>query len=173
MRRRTWLAGGVAAGAAMAGLGWHQWQLARRHEFEQATAGLWQMRFVRPQGGDLDMASYRGRRLVLNFWATWCPPCVREMPELDAFQRQYAAAGWQVVGLAIDHPAAVREFLLRSPVSYPIGLAGLEGTDLGRRLGNDTGGLPFTVLFGSDGLPAARKLGETRRELLQEWATRL
>lgn len=172
MKRRTWLAGSVAAGAAAAGLGWQQWQQTREQAFTQATAGIWTRRFARPEGGELALATLRGRPLVLNFWATWCPPCVREMPTFDAFQRQQGASGWQVVGLAIDHPAAVREHLARSPVSYPIGLAAAEGTDLTRQLGNQQGGLPFTVLFDREGRPIAHKLGETSAELLQQWATR-
>ena len=82
------------------------------------------------------MATLRGQPLVLNFWATWCPPCVKEMPEIDRFQREFAARGWQVLGLAVDRPQPVREFLARTPVGYTIAMAGLEGTELSRQLGN-------------------------------------
>jgi thiol-disulfide isomerase/thioredoxin len=84
--------------------------------------------------------------LVLNFWATWCPPCIKEMPALDRF-REPCGTRWEVVGLAVDGPTPVREFLQRVPVSFPIGLAGFGGADLGKRLGNQTGGLPFTVVL--------------------------
>ena len=103
-------------------------------------AGLWSRRFEKPSGGELAMADLRGKPLVLNFWATWCPPCVKEMPELDRFHRTYAGKGWQVVGLAIDGPTPVREFLVRVPVGFAIGLAGFEGTDLGRQLGTPMAG---------------------------------
>ncbi|MBC7717365.1 MAG: TlpA family protein disulfide reductase, partial [Pseudorhodobacter sp.] len=81
------------------------------------------------------MADLRGKPLLLNFWATWCPPCVKEMPLLDAFYQTHRARGWQVVGLAVDSPTPVRAFLERVPVSFPIGLAGMEGSELSRALG--------------------------------------
>jgi len=93
------------------------------------------------------------------------------MPDLDRFQRQFAAKGWQVVGLAIDAPTPVRDFLARTPVGYPIGLAGLDGTGLGRRLGNEAGALPFTAVFNAAGVVVHRKLGEASLQQMQQWAT--
>ncbi|MCU0812774.1 MAG: TlpA family protein disulfide reductase [Burkholderiaceae bacterium] len=170
MNRRRWLGAGVAGAAVAAGLGWAVWHERRRAE---ADAGRWGLRFDRPDGAELVMADFRGRPLVLNFWATWCPPCVKEMPELDRFHREFAARGWQVVGLAIDGPTPVREFLQRVPVGFPIGLAGFGGTELGRQLGNLAGGLPFTVVFGRDGAPLHRKMGETNYAELAGWANAL
>jgi thiol-disulfide isomerase/thioredoxin len=106
---------------------------------------------------------------VLNFWATWCPPCVKEMPELDRFAKGFSARGGRVVGLAVDNPKAVREFLHRAPVSYAIALAGFDGTDLSRKLGNTTGALPFTAVFARSGALVQRKLGETGYDELQSW----
>ena len=112
----------------------------------------------------------RGRPLLVNFWATWCPPCVTEMPMLDSFHRTRGADGWQVVGLAIDGPTPVREFLRQRPVGFPIGLAGLTAVELTRRLGNAGGGLPFTVVVGADGQVLARKLGALAAGDLAGWA---
>lgn len=170
-RRRALLFGSVAATAAAAGLGGAWWQGRRAAAFAAQTGGVWDLRFPQPGGGELVMQALRGRPLVLNFWATWCPPCVKEMPDLDRFQRQFAARGWQVVGLAIDAPTPVREFLARRPVSYPIGLAGLDGTSLSRRLGNEGGALPFTAVFDTAGRVVQRKLGETSLPEMQQWAT--
>jgi thiol-disulfide isomerase/thioredoxin len=107
---------------------------------------------------------------VLNFWATWCAPCIKEMPELDRFHREHAAQGWQVVGVAIDQPEPVREFLQRVPVGFPIAVAGLAGMELLRALGNPSGALPFTVVFAADGRVVRRKLGETTARELAGWA---
>ena len=131
---------------------------------------LWSLRFDRPEGGEVVMASLRGKPLLINFWATWCPPCVREMPLLDGYAREYAPRGLQVLGLAVDGPSPVREFLLKTPVSFSIGLTGFAGTELARSLGNSTGGLPFTVLFDSAGTAVQQKLGETHLAELQGWA---
>ena len=166
MKRRTLAFAGAGFAAALAGAWW-----ATRHtgpsEVEQR---LWTLHFATPEGGSLALADFRGRPLVLNFWATWCAPCVREMPTLDRFRRQYAARGWQVVGLAIDRADAVKEFLARTPVGFPVALAGLDGAELARQLGNDRGGLPFTAVFDASGRQVERHLGETHFEQLQGWA---
>jgi thiol-disulfide isomerase/thioredoxin len=160
--RRRLLLAGVGAGAALAGVaGSLWWQRPAPVAADDPAAALWPLRFERPEGGQLVMAALRGRPLVVNFWATWCPPCVREMPELDRFHRAFAPRGWQVVGLAVDNLAPVREFLQRIPVGFPIGMAGFAGIEIGRTLGNTAGALPFTVLLASDGRIAQRKLGET------------
>jgi thiol-disulfide isomerase/thioredoxin len=171
MKRRAWLIAGAAVGAAVAGIGWRGFSDSRREAHVMATTGgLWQMSFDRPDGTPLALASLRGRPLVLNFWATWCPPCVKEMPEIDRFHREFAGRGWQVLGLAVDRVQPVREFLARTPVGYAIGMAGLGGTELSRQLGNASGGLPFTVVFDREGLIAHRKLGETSFDELVRWA---
>lgn len=166
MRRRTLAFGGAAVAAALAGA----WWATRQAGPSEVERRLWTLTFATPGGGSLALAGFRGRPLVLNFWATWCAPCVREMPTLDRFHRQYGARGWQVVGLAIDRADAVKEFLARTPVGFPVGLAGLEGADLARQLGNDRGGLPFTAVFDGSGRQVERHLGETHYEQLVHWA---
>ncbi len=98
--------------------------------------------------------------MVLNFWATWCPPCIEELPLLDSFQRENAANGWQVVGIAADNAKAVKQFLAKTPLSFPSPLAGLAGVDLSRSLGNLGGGLPFTVVVNRKGDVALRHMGK-------------
>lgn len=145
---------------------------------EAAAHAFYGMQFPQPDGVTLAMEVFRGRPLILNFWATWCPPCVREMSVFDEFvQAQRAltssSATVQVLGLAIDGSKAVRSYLDRHPVSFPIGLAGMEGTDLARRLGNTQGGLPFTVFLNAQGEVIQRKLGETTAVDLQHWVSSL
>lgn len=176
MKRRLWLMGGAGAVAALAGAAWQQ-RHAQRADAQQVQApagepafSLWQMKFERPDGGVLDMSKLLGKPVLLNFWGTWCPPCVKEMPELDRFAKRLGSAGWQVVGLAVDKAQAVRDFLARSPVSYTIGLAGFEGTEISRQLGNNQAGLPFTVAFDAGGQVTHRKAGATTLEELLTWA---
>lgn len=170
MRRRSLLGIGVAGAAAAAGLAW---SLRRHDEADPESEALWHMTLPRPDGGTLSMSALRGRPLLLNFWATWCAPCVKEMPLLDLFYREHRSAGWQVVGLAVDSAAPVREFLGRLPVGFPVGLAGMEGATLSRRLGNEAGGLPFTVVFNRSGRIHARKLGPISPDELRQWAEKL
>jgi thiol-disulfide isomerase/thioredoxin len=176
MKRRTLVTVGVGAAAAVAGAGWAWWRLRPQPQpparDAAAVAGLWAESFEKPGGGTLEMRALLGRRTLVNFWATWCPPCVKELPMLDAFHRDQAGRGWQVVGLAIDGPTPVREFLAKAPVSFPIGLAGLDGIDIGKSLGNVSGALPFTVVFDSQGSAVDRKLGELTAGDLASWVDR-
>lgn len=166
--RRHWMMGvGLTAAAAGAGVAW--WRLQPGGAQPQAVQSFWQQRFEQPGGEGLDMASFRGKPLLVNFWATWCPPCVEELPMIDAFWREHVSNGIQVLALAIDQPSSVRRFLARQPLSFPVGLAGMEGTGLAKSLGNLNGGLPFSVFFGADGDIYRQKLGQLSRADLDSW----
>lgn len=168
MNRRLVL-GGVAAAAAAAGAGFAWWRL--KVDDTPLPADFWSLRFERPEGGELALAALRSRPLLINFWATWCAPCLRELPLLNQFQRDHGPAGWQVIGLAVDGPTPVREFLAKRPLAFPVGMAGLDGTELARALGNQAGGLPFSVLLDRAGAVRDRKLGALAEADLARWAT--
>lgn len=166
--RRGWVAAavGVAAAAAGAGLAWRRAQ-QQSQAVSNAETAFWQQQFVQMDGTMLAMASFRGKPMVLNFWATWCPPCVEELPLLSAFFTQNKSKSWQVLGLAVDQQAAVKRFLGQMPLSFPIALAGFPGIELSRSLGNLSGGLPFTVVFDAAGNVLHRKIGKLSAEDLQ------
>jgi thiol-disulfide isomerase/thioredoxin len=140
-------------------------------------AALWSAEFQTPDGQPLKLKDLRGQWLVVNFWATWCAPCIKELPDFDQFFREEAAKGpakaWRMVGLAIDGPTPVRQFLQRRPVSFPIGLAGLTGTDLMKKLGNLRGGLPYTLICNPQGQIVWRRPGETPLAMLREQRQKL
>ncbi len=167
MNRRTLMLGGAGGVAAVVGAGLWQWQ----GRIDPAAAAIWALRFERPDGSPLAMAAFRGRPLLLNFWATWCPPCVKELPMIDAFAREMRPRGWQVLGLAVDQRAPVMAFVQQRPVSFDVALAGLDGIDLARSLGNTGGGLPFTIIFGADGNVRERKLGALQPDDLARWGS--
>ena len=112
----------------------------------------------------------KGTWTVLDFWATWCPPCVHELPLLNAFHRSHHAQGWQVLGVAIDKAAAVQQFLRKLPLDYPVALAGPGGVGLTRALGNLPGGLPFTLVTAANGRILHRKIGQIQAPDLEHWA---
>lgn len=169
-RRRIWTAGvALAAAAAGAGLAW--WRYRPGPVLSGAEAAFWGGRFPDPEGRELAVADWQGRPLLVNFWATWCPPCVEELPLLNAFHAEHEPRGWQVFGLAVDRPSAVREFTQRLPLRFPVGMAGLAGTELSKSLGNVSGGLPFTVVFGRDGAVLHRKIGKVSESDLRQWAS--
>lgn len=193
LKRRTWALYAVGAASAAAGLGWtlrptagpanqqpdpsadsnanpavNSGQSAALEGIDAAHP-LWSSRFETPAGPEVALSSFLGQPLLLNFWATWCPPCIKEMPLLDRFQNERRAEGWRVLGLAVDSPSAVRDYLQRIPVKFEIGLAGMGGLELARTLGNPGGQLPFTVVFDRQGRLVERKLGLVRDDDLTAW----
>ncbi len=168
--RRHWLMGAVAGAAALAGVGlaWRKYQA--QDVAPALDNSLWQMTFTTPDGKTLHMADLRGKPLLLNFWATWCPPCVEELPLLNSFFKENTEKGWQIVGLAVDQLEPVKRFLANSPLAFPVGMSGMPGLELSKSLGNLSGGLPFSVVFGADGQVAHRKIGKIKPEDLQAWA---
>ncbi len=103
--------------------------------------------------------AWAGRPLLINVWASWCGPCIAEMPELQRFSAAQGPDGIQVIGIALDEPGAVREFLQRIPVEYPILIDAPGPADAGVRLGNLKGVLPYSVLIGADGHLRKQRVG--------------
>ena len=167
------LYGGVAAAAGLAGAGAAWWKFqphdAAPGEPAKAAESFWALSFDSPDGKALPMSSFRGKLLLVNFWATWCPPCVEELPLLDFFYQENKDKNLQVVGLAVDQPSAVRTWLQTRPLNFPVGMAGLGGTELSKSLGNLSGSLPFTVVFGTSGQLLHRKIGKVLPEELALW----
>ncbi len=117
-------------------------------------------------GKNHSLEEWRGKVIVLNFWATWCPPCREEIPLLIALQKKRAAEGLQVVSVAIDNETAVRPYRQSAGINYPVLMGGDDALDLVARYGNSMGALPFTVIIDRGGAITARKLGAfTRNEL--------
>ena len=121
--------------------------------------------FADLQGHDQALSAYVGRPVLMNFWASWCAPCVREMPLLETLHQSHPDLA--VLGLAIDTRANVDRFLQKVQVSYPLLLTGTQGIPLMRELGNKNGVLPFTLLFNRDGRIADSMLGEIKADDIQ------
>jgi thiol-disulfide isomerase/thioredoxin len=173
--RRRWMYGSVAALAGVAGVGWAWWRRAPTAtalpEAPTQAQALWALTLETPSSVKFQMATLKGRPILVNFWATWCPPCVEELPLLDGFYRENHAKGWQVVGIAIDQIEPVNRFLRSMPLQFPVVLGGVSGLELGKSLGNLSGSLPFSVVLGSDGSVLHRKMGRVTPEELKAWAS--
>ncbi|MFP4076506.1 MAG: TlpA family protein disulfide reductase [Halochromatium sp.] len=168
----TVLAGSVSIGLALFGERWvdrdeHAAGQRRDEALQGVLETLPDLQLRDIEGHRINSRRWAGKVVVLNFWATWCPPCVREMPLLDEWQRRHRDQGLRVVGIAIDRADEVARFLDDHPVGYSILLGDMESVDLARGLGNRTGGLPFTVVFDTFGRRAFSYLGELDARILE------
>ena len=114
-------------------------------------------------------ADYAGRPVLVNFWASWCGPCIEEMPELERFATAQGDTGTAVVGIALDDEAAVRDFLRKIPVSYTIALDAAGPADAGVRLGNPKGVLPYTALIDAEGRLVKQRIGPFEHGEIDGW----
>jgi len=156
----------------MVGGGWAAWRASARkapgavasapslRAVPQDSRAVYALQLPDANGETHAVANYQGKPLLVNFWATWCPPCVKEMPELEALQKRYAHV--QFLGIGIDTAVNIRQFSEKVPVSYPLLVAGTSGIDLIRGLGNPAGGLPFTIVFDEKGRIMRKILGQVQ-----------
>ena len=156
-RRRMLGAGAALAGvAALAGgAAWYERNQATQRD-GAAVLGL-----VLPDldGREQPLAQWRGKVLIVNFWATWCAPCREEMPQFIETQARDASKGLQFVGIAVDQVDKVREFVKEIRLNYPALIGGFGAIELSRALGNDLAALPFTIVLDRDGRVAHTQLG--------------
>jgi len=113
---------------------------------------------------------YAGRPLLINVWASWCGPCIEEMPELNRYAQAQGPDGVQVIGLALDTPDNIRWFLGRVPVSYPIVVDTPGRADASVWLGNTKGVLPYSVLVSAQGRILKQKVGPFAAGEIGDWA---
>lgn len=105
------------------------------------------------------LAQWKGKVVLVNFWATWCAPCREEIPLLIEKQAALGARGLQVVGIAVDQVDKVRAYAQEMGINYPLLIGELEAMELGRAVGNELGGLPYTLVVDRDGRIARTELG--------------
>lgn len=119
-------------------------------------------------GKPVSAADYDGKVLLLNFWASWCGPCVEEMPMLSRLQEAYSAKGLRVLGIALDDPERAMAFAKEMALAYPVLVGGADVVVTGRRYGNSSGMLPFSVLIDREGVIRWVHLGLLESEKLEQ-----
>lgn len=135
---------------------------------DAAVAGLFAQRLPDAIGKTTDFGEWRGKTLVVNFWATWCPPCREEMPAFSRVAEKYAGQGVQFVGVALDSPEKVAAFAAQYPVRYPLLIAEAEGMALMRELGNTRAALPYTLIVAAGGEVLLTRLGQLSEDDLEK-----
>ena len=157
-RRRLLLGAGLLATATGMGAAWWLSHGAAAAVAEPVP-GFWGWQWPRPEGGQLVLKTFQSQPLLINFWATWCAPCVEELPLINDFYKKNRTNGFQVVGIAVDQAPAVQAFLTQTPLDFPLGIAGLSGAEVARALGDLSGGLPFSLVLDRQGQVVLRKSG--------------
>ena len=176
MTYSTRLISAVAVFAVALGLGLAAWRelaadLTSRAN-EAPIVSLSSLEMADLEGKVRTVGSLQGEWTVLNFWATWCAPCVEEMPELQRIESEYSSRGVVVLGLGIDNVTAMRRFKDEYRIRFPLLAAGSGGSELARQLGNASGALPFTVLVDRNGRVLQRKLGRISETELRRWLSK-
>lgn len=170
MNRRQWivlLVAGLVGGGL--GIGLSSFKYRTVSAKDSAVEEFFSQELRSPKGEVHSTEDWRGKILIVNYWASWCPPCVEEMPELVRSQTKYADKNVLFVGIGVDSPSNIREFLVKTPVNYPIVLGGLEGATWAKNMGNPSSGLPFTVMIDTKGAIIKTKLGKISEDELSSW----
>lgn len=162
--RRAFVLGAAAAGV-LALAGGIAFRLVGREETRDGEAVLG-LSLPDLDGRTQPLAQWRGKVLIVNFWATWCAPCREEMPEFVAAQARDGAKGVQFVGIAVDDVDKVRAFAREIGLNYPALIGGYGAIELSKTLGNDLSALPFTVVLDRAGRVAHTQLGPLKRAKL-------
>ncbi len=151
--------------------------IAARHFFpaaeKTAPSSLPEFNLPDLSGHQHNISEWRGKVLAINFWATWCPPCLKEIPDFIALQKQYGDQGLQFIGIALEDKESVAKFLAATQINYPILLGGDGGIALAQQLGDNVDAVPYTLIIDRQGQIVDRHPGEVSKEQITKIITPL
>lgn len=157
-----------AAIAGVAGYWFHDRQPASLLKADASPTRRPDFSLLDLHGQKRSNSEWDGKVVVVNFWATWCPPCVAEIPLFVELQNQYAARGVQFIGIALDDMEPVKGFVDKLKVNYPVLVDKYKGIEVAQSFGNRMGALPFTVVIDQNGIIVLRHPGEIIRETIEK-----
>lgn len=162
----------IAAAAALA-IGVFFGIATRTDGPSSSGAGLMALALPDADGHEQRLDQWKGKVIVVNFWATWCVPCREEMPRFVRAQQEFGAKGLQFVGIAVDQPDKIRQFSSEIALNYPSLVGGYGALELSKTLGNKFLALPFTIILDRKGQVAYTQLGVVQNEKLDSVLSRL
>jgi peroxiredoxin len=172
MKKNIFIFGAIALLFGLTGLFFGIKKLEPQTPENTAVANLLNQSMIDTSGTSQPLSQWKDKALIVNFWATWCAPCVDEMPELSALHGELVSRNIQILGVGIDSLDNIVAFRNKHNIQYPLYAAGMTASDLSRHLGNQVGGLPFTVLVDHQGQVRKTYLGRLKmQELRQDLAS--
>jgi thiol-disulfide isomerase/thioredoxin len=160
-RRNLLLAGAGVVACSAGALGGYAW-LQRQQAIQPSAAKLLDAQFLGLDDQKITLSQWRGKTLLVNFWATWCGPCREEMPDFVRAQNEFGAKGLQIVGLAVDRKEPVQRFMRELGVNYPVLMADVAWLDEVKSMGNPQGVLPYSVVFSPRGDVMLNRVGKIK-----------
>ncbi len=160
--RRVLLTAAVGGLAAAAGYGVHFWRIGgiAARPADDAARAILESRLTTLDGVTTTLQGFRGRILVINYWATWCAPCREEIPVFVRLQQEFSGKGVQFIGIAVDQADKVLDFSREFSINYPLFIGGIDAVELSRKAGNRAGVLPYTLVLDRSGVIRANLVGE-------------
>jgi len=153
--------------AVFAGMAFKKWHIEQQVA-KQPMIKMLDFSLPDTQGVQHHISEWQGKILIINFWATWCPPCLKEIPEFINLQTELSTSNVQFIGIAIEDLEPVQQYLAKTPVNYPILIGGDAAISLSRQLGNIVNAVPFTLIVNPQGQVIHRHPGELSRKKLLE-----
>ncbi len=168
--RRALLAVAVGGVAAAAGVGAHLWRIGSIgvRPADDAARAILESRLTTLDGVTRTLEEFRGRILIVNYWATWCAPCREEIPMFVRLQQEFSGNGVQFIGIAVDQADKVLDFSREFRINYPLFIGGIDAIELSRKAGNRAGVLPYTLILDRSGVIRASLVGELTEARLRD-----